>query len=573
MFTSPTLASPQRNIILAMLLVMTTSTAAIANSQVYQQLLKSSAMIVAGDRFGSGALVDAEHRLVFTNYHVVGEMDDVRVVFPQHQNGKLRADRHGSIRELDSISFAGKVVARDLRRDLVLIEVESIPAGTVEIPLAAESVSPGERVHSIGNPSASSAMWVYTSGTVRQVYHKQYQLDDSQQVDAQVVETQAPINQGDSGGPVVNNNNELVAIVSATSNDSSLVSVCINVNELKSLLNGENSTIDLPVKSMLDELNLNYELKSTGDFTVDVPANDGDFVRVEIDAETHLFDGRRIRQIRALLKSFENDMPASLLSDLMIDNSQRKFGNWEVWPLKDEQRVYFRVDLDRDTNIDNVKSMIRGVALVTQAMRNQLTTANQKAQSDTRPAELMGTWVASRLNSSGTKVAYAVSLNRDGSYHWYVSDGGDKPLLEDRGKFSINDQTVTFKNEQEAFSAKLRIVNQNQIAYESKSLQFTMNRYVGPATAPDLSGRWATIIQVANGNSISYTLELKAETLTWTIQSENQDPIIISGPYQLEGDKLTYSTDGNSFVADVSLQDSETLIYKDPTNSLFLKRT
>ena len=569
-FPLPPCQPPQ--VICGMLLVLTTSTAAVANNEVYRQLLKSSAMIVAGDRFGSGVLVDAERRLVCTNYHVVGELDQVQVVFPQHEGGKLQADRRSTLAEINHTSLAGKVVARDLRRDLVLIEVESIPTGTVEIPLAEKSVSPGEQIHSIGNPNASSAMWVYTSGTVRQVYRKHFQLKGSQQVDAEVVETQAPINQGDSGGPVVNNRNELVAIVSATSNDSSLVSVCIDVNELRLLLNGENSTIDLPVKSMLDELNLDYELKPTGEFLIDVPTDDGNSVRVEINAETQVSHRRRIRQIRAMLKSFESDVPASLLSKLMIDNGHREFGNWEVWTAKDQQHVFFRVDLERDSAIAHVKSMMHGVASITQAMRKKLATAQPSKKTKTIPKELMGTWIGNQFNSNGTKVTYAMSLNEDGSYHWNVSDGSNELLLDDRGTFDIHAQTVTFKNEQEAFSATLRFVNQNQIAYASKSLQLKMNRYVPAAAEPGLGGRWTTIIPQANGNSVGYALELKSNTLTWTVQLENRDPIIISGPYQIDGNQLTYSTNGNSFVAEISQPDNETLIYKDQANWLSLKR-
>ena len=563
-----------RSVMIAMSLALGMTTNAVADSSIYQTLLKSSAMIVAGDSFGSGALIDADRRLVFTNYHVVGEMEEVRVVFPQRKDGELMTNRRDVISDVSKVGVPGRVVARDLRRDLALIEVESIPDGTLQIPMAAKGTSPGEEVHSIGNPGASSAMWVYTSGTVRQVYRKQYKLEGPQHVEARVVETQAPINQGDSGGPVVNNNNELVAIVSATSTDGSLVSVCVDVSELKALLSGDNSTIDMPVKQLLDDLAYEYELKQDGDFFVDVPTGEEASVRVEIDSDVQEYEGRRIRQIRAVLTIFEKDVPSSLLSELMIDNSKRKFGNWEVWPLKDGNYVFFRADIDRDGNVANVKSMMQGVASVTQAMRNKINGPKDSAESDSEsaPDGLVGTWVGTQLNQTGTKVAYAVSLGEDGSYHWYVTDGSEEPLLDDRGTFVMKGETITFKNEQETFSGTLRIVDRDNIVYESKTLNLNMKRFVEAENPPTLTGKWSTEVKLANGNSVRYTLQLENGVLVWTVRQGSADPIVMRGQYKLDGNTLTYSTGGNSFVAELSLEGPRTLIYKDQTNSLTLKR-
>ena len=44
-----------------------------ASEDIYQDVLRSSAFVVAGSSQGSGALVEADIRIVFTNYHVVGE--------------------------------------------------------------------------------------------------------------------------------------------------------------------------------------------------------------------------------------------------------------------------------------------------------------------------------------------------------------------------------------------------------------------------------------------------------------------------------------------------------------------
>jgi S1-C subfamily serine protease len=104
--------------------------------------------------------------------------------------------------------------------------------------LALESAKPGQCVHSIGNPSSSDALWVYTRGEVRQVYHRTFRVDGNFTIRARVVETQSPVNEGDSGGPVVNDRGELVAVVQSTFNTNKvhLISVFIDVSEVRLLL-------------------------------------------------------------------------------------------------------------------------------------------------------------------------------------------------------------------------------------------------------------------------------------------------------------------------------------------------
>src|SRR5207249_3390857 len=98
---------------------------------------------------------------------------------------------------------------------LALIKLDFLPPGAKVVPLAKKSVSPGQRVHSIGNPGKSEGMWVYTSGTVRQVVRMKWTVrteEDKLTLEAKVVQTQSPTNPGDSGGPLLNDNAELVGV-------------------------------------------------------------------------------------------------------------------------------------------------------------------------------------------------------------------------------------------------------------------------------------------------------------------------------------------------------------------------
>ena len=134
---------------------------------------------------------------------------------PVSQNGRPVTSRDYYLKSVKPIH--GRVIDTDIARDLAVIELDEVSADATELKPAPAGASPGERLHSIGNPSISDAMWAYCSGSVRAACHKRWShLIDRQNVmrDCNVLETTLPINHGDSGGPVVNDNGELVAVVS-----------------------------------------------------------------------------------------------------------------------------------------------------------------------------------------------------------------------------------------------------------------------------------------------------------------------------------------------------------------------
>src|SRR4051812_47379288 len=187
-----------------------------AGASVYQKVVRSTVW-VHSDRGGgrqaqgSGSLVDKGRRLVLTNYHVVGDVKNATVFFPQYEGKKVVPDRKAY-----RTGIPGEVVEIDKQADLALIRIDRVPDGVPELPLAKDTPDPGQSVHSIGNPGKSGALWVYTPGKVRQVYSKKWkaQLDEKTVItfEAKVIETDSPTNPGDSGGPLVNDKGELVGV-------------------------------------------------------------------------------------------------------------------------------------------------------------------------------------------------------------------------------------------------------------------------------------------------------------------------------------------------------------------------
>jgi S1-C subfamily serine protease len=221
-----------------------------ASENVYQKLLPSAAYVevklAVGKSSGSGVLVDVAKRWLLTNYHVVQTQSDVAVLFPTRENGKLMTSKAYYAQNFRKLAVAGKVIALDGARDLAVVELAQLPADIQAVPLASESAQPGQVVHTIGNPGTEPALWLYSYGKVRQVYQKTLSgfLPSGlpMNMNCQVVLTTVPVNPGDSGGPVVNDNGELVALVSGqvpTSNDMTFM---VDLSEIQHVLNAAAKT-------------------------------------------------------------------------------------------------------------------------------------------------------------------------------------------------------------------------------------------------------------------------------------------------------------------------------------------
>ena len=196
------------------------STTVQADVEIYKNTLHSTVWVLAknteGTSSGTGVLVDKDRKLVVTNFHVVGDARAAVIFFPELKDDQPIVSRNHYLTNVKRLGVRGRVVAVDRKRDLALVQLQKLPAHAQALPLATQSIGPGEDVQSIGNPGSTEALWVYTSGTVRAVYQKKFRTGAGEH-DFKVVETQSPINSGDSGGPVVNSEGQLVAISQAIS--------------------------------------------------------------------------------------------------------------------------------------------------------------------------------------------------------------------------------------------------------------------------------------------------------------------------------------------------------------------
>lgn len=159
---------------------------------------------------GTGFLIDAEG-LILTNHHVIDGAD--RILVRLTDGRTLRAERVGS----------------DPDTDIALIKVES----PKPLPFASlgdsDTLRVGEWVCAIGNPLAYEH--TVTVGVVSFVGRKLF----DQSLD-NYIQTDAAINFGNSGGPLINARGEVIGINAAISSRASNIGFAVPINQASGIL-------------------------------------------------------------------------------------------------------------------------------------------------------------------------------------------------------------------------------------------------------------------------------------------------------------------------------------------------
>jgi len=210
---------------------------ALTGEQIYRRLIRSSVLIVSKHGEGSGFVVHTEKRFVVTNYHVVDRESRVVVVFPLYDDkGELITDTRRYESRIKDLAIRGEVIDRDAGHDLALIRVERLPQLTGAVSLAPRPAATGSVVYSVGGSGADeNLLWRLTKGNVRGRVERQQQVNFGAS-DCMILETDAPVNPGDSGGPVVSDRGELVAVVAHFLTNQRSVSGNIDVEEVRRFL-------------------------------------------------------------------------------------------------------------------------------------------------------------------------------------------------------------------------------------------------------------------------------------------------------------------------------------------------
>ena len=120
-------------------------------------------------------------------------------------------------------------------RDLATVQLEVTDWGSAGRSLQIAPHQRESRSTRSADPREDKLLWRLSTGTVAGRARQEFRDDDSR-LHAMILETQSPVNPGDSGGPVVNGRVELVGLVAAVKLRERLVSINIDLTEVRSFV-------------------------------------------------------------------------------------------------------------------------------------------------------------------------------------------------------------------------------------------------------------------------------------------------------------------------------------------------
>jgi S1-C subfamily serine protease len=153
---------------------------------------------------GSGAVIDSQGHIV-TNYHVVKDAEQLQVTL------------------WDKSKHTAKMVGSDPNNDLAVIQIDA-PRSLLPIPLGtSKGLQVGQKVLAIGNPFGLDR--TLTTGIISSL-GRSIESDNGRIIE-DMIQTDAAINHGNSGGPLLNSQGQIIGINSAiiSPNDSGSIGI------------------------------------------------------------------------------------------------------------------------------------------------------------------------------------------------------------------------------------------------------------------------------------------------------------------------------------------------------------
>jgi S1-C subfamily serine protease len=176
-------------------------TRGVTNVEVYKKAAPATVLVVTDQRLGSGVVISSQGEML-TNWHVIEGASHIAVVFKPQRGVEVKRE----------LAFAAIPLKVDQIADLALLQIQAPPQNLNVLSLGdITKVEVGQDVHAIGHPEGE--VWTYTTGIISQIRpHYQWKGPDDLLHQSTVIQTQTALNPGNSGGPLLNDQGEIIGI-------------------------------------------------------------------------------------------------------------------------------------------------------------------------------------------------------------------------------------------------------------------------------------------------------------------------------------------------------------------------
>jgi serine protease Do len=168
---------------------------------------------------GSGVIIDP-NGLVLTNEHVVRDADEIKVILYNKEGEKTE--------------YTGKVVGKDANTDIAVVRIKASHKLPSAILGNSDSVQVGDWAIAIGSPFGLSQ--TFTVGVISAA-RQSLAIEDHEYHN--LIQTDAAINRGNSGGPLLNIKGEVVGINTAIYAPTGVfagIGFAVPINQAKAIL-------------------------------------------------------------------------------------------------------------------------------------------------------------------------------------------------------------------------------------------------------------------------------------------------------------------------------------------------
>lgn len=199
----------------------------------------------AAARSGTGFALNNNY--IVTNYHVI---DGARTITVQCTNGDFNT------------KYRARVVATDKINDLAILKVDDAQLAPYGLPYAVKTTTSdvGEDVFVLGYPLTS------TMGDELKLTTGIVSSKTGFQGNVSIYQISAPIQPGNSGGPLFDGDGNIIGIVSSKHNDAENVGYAIKASYLRNLMESSLSEDILPQTNRIADYKLSDKVKAVRNF-------------------------------------------------------------------------------------------------------------------------------------------------------------------------------------------------------------------------------------------------------------------------------------------------------------------
>jgi S1-C subfamily serine protease len=207
-----------KNLFLAFILLGLNTSLMANGPSIFNSKVDGVALIMGDGGLASGAIISSKGHIL-TNWHAVDGNENMEIIILGEG-------------EIKDNTYQVEVLKLSQSQDLALLKIINPPRDLNVLKLSKVIPKIGSTVHAIGHPEGE--VWSYSLGYIsqhRDDYEWSYK-DSDESFTADVYQMQTPINEGNSGGPLLNKYGNIIGINSFGYEASQGLNYAVTVKEI-----------------------------------------------------------------------------------------------------------------------------------------------------------------------------------------------------------------------------------------------------------------------------------------------------------------------------------------------------